>query len=138
MRAELAEAELDAGHIEEAEAAASEALAAVRKQGSGPNLRLGSPLYALARIKLAQGHAGEAEPLLREALAVRSPPDPASDPRVLEVQVALINALSATGKQDAARRLRATVDPLLAKTASPYAADLRGRLAATSSKHSGL
>ena len=138
MRAELAEAELDAGHVEEAEAAANDSLTTARKQGSTANLRLGSPLFAMARIKLAQGRPGEAEQLLREALAVRSPPHPAGDPRVLELQVALINALSASGKQDQARQLMATVDPLLAKMASPYAADLRGRLAATSAKHSGL
>ena len=138
MRAELAEAELDAGHIADAEAAATQSLAAARKQGNAANLRLGSPLFALARVKLAQSHPDEAEHLLREALAVRSPPHPLGDPRVLELQVALIDALSASGKESEAAQLRATVDPLLAKLASPYAADLRGRLAGTGAKHSGL
>ncbi|TLY51290.1 MAG: tetratricopeptide repeat protein [Gammaproteobacteria bacterium] len=71
----------------------------------------------------------EAEPLLREALAVRCPPHPADDPRVLEVKVALVNALAAQGKSDEARMLTAEIKRPLKASTSPYAADLLARLA---------
>ena len=55
---------------------------------------------------------------------------PANDLRVLEVKVALVNALAAHYKTDAARTLRAEIESLLKPLSSPYAADLRERLAA--------
>ena len=55
---------------------------------------------------------------------------PANDLRVLEVKVALVNALAAHYKTDAARTLRAKIESLLKPLSSPYAADLRERLAA--------
>ncbi len=124
-----AEAELDAGRTGDAEQVAASALAAARKLLPPGNFRLGFPLYALARARLASGQATEAESLLREALAVRSPPYPASDPRVLEVEVALAGALRALHRDDEADALEATIEPVLAASASPYAADLRARLA---------
>lgn len=92
------------------------------------NLRLGTSLFALARARLALGQAATAEPLLREALAVRSPPYPAEDPRVLEVQVALVNALEALDKPGEAEALRRHIDPLLKTLATPHAENLLGRL----------
>jgi serine/threonine-protein kinase len=89
-------------------------------------------LLALARANLALGHASEAAPLLRETLAACSPPYPPNDPRVLEIKVALVNALDALGRADEARTLRGNLEPLLKASASPYLADLRQQLAATS------
>jgi hypothetical protein len=54
---------------------------------------------------------------------------PASDPRILEVQVALVSALSAQGKTDEARRLTAEIEPQLLSATTAYAAELRKRLA---------
>ena len=128
VQAMLAEAELDAGDTAKAEATAIQALARARKTLPAKNLRLGMALYSMARAKLARGHADEAVPLLREALAVRNPPHPANDLRVLEVEVELINALTALGKHDEAQALKASVVPLLKQSSSPYADDLRVRL----------
>jgi serine/threonine-protein kinase len=130
LQAQLSEAELDAGDPVKAQATATRALASGRSALPPHNYRLGSPLFALARAELALGHATNAESLLREALAVRSPPHPSTDPRVLEVKVALINALEAQHRQDEADDLRAGIEPLLAASKSPYAVDLRARLAA--------
>jgi hypothetical protein len=60
---------------------------------------------------------------------VRSPPHPADDPRVVEVKVALINALTALDKRDEATSLTRTIEPGLVASSTPYAADLRERLA---------
>jgi serine/threonine-protein kinase len=89
------------------------------------------PLFALARANLALKRPEAAEPLLREALAVRTPGYPASDPRVLEVKVALVNALEMLGRVNEQRKLRAEIEPQLKASSSPYAADLRGRLRST-------
>jgi serine/threonine-protein kinase len=129
MDAELSEAQLDAGDAASAEATAANALAAARKALPHGNVRLGAPLFALGRAKLARGRAEEAEPLLREALAVRSPPHPADDPRVVEVEVALVNALAALDKADEAAVLARSIEPKLIALSTPYAADLRERLA---------
>jgi len=128
-RAELAEAELDAGQAEAAETEAEAAVALARKLGAGAKLRSGAPLYALARVKLSRGHADEAEPLLREALAVRSPPHPADDLRVLEVEVALCTALRDEGKAGEADALRKVIAPELAQAkGNRHATDLLARL----------
>ncbi|MGA8278596.1 MAG: hypothetical protein WB784_10415 [Rhodanobacteraceae bacterium] len=58
-----------------------------------------------------------------------SPPHPSDDPRVLELKVALVNALEAQHKADDARSLRAEIEPLLNASKSPYTRDLRERLA---------
>jgi serine/threonine-protein kinase len=65
---------------------------------------------------------------LREALAVRSPPFPAGDPHVLEVEVSLILALEALGRDDEARTLHTNIEPLLKALPSPYGADLLAAL----------
>ena len=70
----------------------------------------------------------EAEQLLREALAVRSPPYPRDDLRTIEVKVALANALEAQRRGREARALRAEIEAPLRASRSPYAADLRARL----------
>ena len=129
MDAELSEAQLDAGDAASAEMTAANALAAARKALPHGNMRLGAPLFALGRAKLARGHAEEAELLLREALAVRSPPHPAEDPRVVEVEVALVNALTALDKREEAIALTRSIEPKLIASSTPYAADLRERLA---------
>ena len=128
LRAQLGEALLDAGDAPAAQTSAEQGLNLARKALSGKNYQLGSPLYALARAELALAHANTAEPLLREALAVRSPPYPAGDPRVLEVKVALVNALEAQHKNDEARTLRTEIEPPLHASKSPYATDLLARL----------
>ena len=129
IKAQLAEAQLDAGDAHRAQSTATVALAIARHVLPANNWQLGTALFALTRTELALGHANAAEPLLREALAVRSPPHPANDLRVLEVKVSLVSALSAQSKNDAARTLRSDIEPLLKTLASPYAADLRERLA---------
>jgi serine/threonine-protein kinase len=129
-----AEAELDAGRIDAAEQTAASALAAARRLLPSGNFRLGLPLYALGRARLAAGRSAAAEPLLREALAVRSPPYPAHDPRVLEVEVALARALRELHRGSEADALQATIEPVLAASTTSYAADLRARLA---QRHAG-
>lgn len=129
LQARLAEAELDAGNLAEAHATAIGALALARKALPAGNFRLGPPLFALARVELAMASAGEAESLLHEALALRSAVHPANDPRILEVKVALVNALTTQKKTDEARKLTAEIEPLLLASITPYAADLRERLA---------
>lgn len=128
VHAQLAEALLDAGDAPTARTSAELGLTLARKALPEKNYQLGSPLYALARADLALGHPDTAEPLLREALAVRSPPYPADDPRVLEVKVALVNALEAQHKDDEARALRGTIEPVLQASKSPYSVDLLERL----------
>jgi serine/threonine-protein kinase len=130
LQAQLAEAELDAGHAAAADATATAALAAARTTFPAGNVRIGSALFAAGRARLALRRAGDAEPLLREALAVRRPPLVDGDPRVLEVEVALVNALAALGKSAEAETLAARIRPLLKASATPYAADLGARLAA--------
>jgi serine/threonine-protein kinase len=127
--AQLGEAEVDAGNRNDAVRDAAHAVELAREALPKGNFRLGWPLFSLARAKLALGRAAEAEPLLREALAVRSPPYPAGDPRVLEVEVALAVALHALHQDDGAAAVEAKIEPALAASTTPYAADLRARLA---------
>ena len=126
--AELSEAQLDSGDVTAATKTALEALSHARKAFPQKHYELGAPLFALARAQLALGHADQAEPLLREALAVRSPPHPPADPRVLEVRIALTQALTSLRKDNEARALREEIEPLLRTSQTPYAADLRERL----------
>lgn len=128
--ADLSEAQLDAGDAASANSTADLAMSYARKVFPSHYYKLGMPLFAQARARLALGKPAEAEPLLREALAVRSPPHPANDPRVLEVKVALVNALVAQHKDAEAQTLHAEIEPLLKASSSPYAADLLARLAA--------
>ncbi len=127
--AALGETQLDAGQLEDARASAEAAVAAARQDLPAANYQLGAPLFALARVDLAQGRAAQAERLSREALQVRTPPHPASDPRVLEVQVALANALALQGREREADAIRAPVERVLRASSSPYAAELLTRLA---------
>jgi len=128
--AELAQTELEAGDVDAASRSAGEALAFARKAYPEKHYLLGVPLFAVASARLAANRADEAEPLLVEALAVRSPPHPASDPRVLEIEVALIGAWTRLGKHAEAERMRNDVEPRLRALGTPYGADLRRRLAA--------
>lgn len=123
-----AESELDNGSAAAAEASANDALIMARAVLPSANVRLGSILFALARAKLALENATAAEPLLRETLAVRSPPYPADDPRVLEVKVALVGALDLLARDDEADDLRRSIEPALRAMANPYAQVLLARL----------
>ena len=129
LHAQLAEAELDGGDAAEAQATASKALELARAALPAHNIGLANALFALARAELALGHDATAEPLLREALAMRGPLA-TNDPRVLEIKVALVDAIRARSADAEAAALLAEIEPILAASASPYAADLRGRLAA--------
>jgi len=126
--ADLSAAQLHSNDIASAEVTAQNALRVARQVYPQAYYRLGVPLLALARVDLALEHAGAAEALLREALAVRSPPYAADDPRVLEVQVELVAALNMSRKHDEAEALRARVEPVLNRSNSPYLRDLLARL----------
>ena len=102
---------------------AETAMAYARKAFPPRHFRLGIALFAQGRGKLAADQPADAERLLREALAMRSPSHPRDDPRVLEVKVALASSLSAQGKSGEARSLTAEIEPLLAASRSPYIAD---------------
>lgn len=125
----LSEAQLDAGDADAAAQTGQRAVALAREALPPRYYQLGIPLFAAARAMLAQGRAGDAETLLREALAVRSPLFPADDPRMLEVKVALVVALTSLGRIDEAARLRGEIEAPLRSSPSPYFADLRARLA---------
>ena len=90
---------------------------------------LAMPLFALGRADIAKDQYTEAALLLREALAVRSPLEPPSDPRVLEIKVALVDALEGTGQTVEARALRDDLQAPLRALHTPYATDLLARLA---------
>jgi serine/threonine-protein kinase len=126
--AQRSEAELDAGDAAAAEASASSALDHAHRAYPADDFRNAFALYALARACLARGAPQRAESLLREALKLRSPPHPATHPRVLEVEVALVQALAAQDKQVEASTLRARIEPLLRQAPPPYSADLEARL----------
>jgi eukaryotic-like serine/threonine-protein kinase len=128
LLAQLAESQLDAGMIGEAEQSARQALDRARELLPAGNPRLGASLFALARARLAQERPSDAEPLLREALGVRKANFPSHDPRILEIQVALVDTLDALGKTGDARRLRSEIEPLLDRSSSAYARTLRSRL----------
>jgi serine/threonine-protein kinase len=95
LLARLSLAELDAGDAATARTTAADSVAMARTVFTPKHLNLSTPLLALGRADVALGHADEAEPLLREALAVRSPPFPPGDLRVVEVKVFLVEALEA-------------------------------------------
>lgn len=126
--ARLSDVELDVGHIHAALRHGEEALQGMRALAPAHALQQGGPLLADARAKLASGDAAAAEPLLREALAVRSPPYPHDDPRVLEVEVALAAALRAQGHDKEAGVLRGQIEPILRSQRTPYANDLLAQL----------
>jgi len=128
IQARYAEAQLDAGDAPAAQATATQAVALSRKNFNGHTPRIAIALYALARADLALERGAEAEALLREALAARSPPMPANDLRAMEVEVALVTALSLQQKTTEADALRARIEPALQASASPYASDLLARL----------
>jgi len=135
--AERSEAELDSGDADAAHTTAETALTQARKSLPPKHYLLGMPLFALARSDLALHRDAEAETALREALAVRNPPHPADDPRVLEVEVALIDVLEAEHRSREAHALSAMIDAPLRASHTPYAADLRLRLAAGAAANGG-
>ena len=129
--AALSEAQLDGGDADAARRSAGKALEAARATLPPRHFLLGAPLFALARAELALGSPQSAETLLQEALEVRQPTHAVDDPRMLEVQVARIVALSALGRDHEAAVLRAGIEPRLRASQLPYAADLRARLRAS-------
>ncbi|MEO5559214.1 MAG: tetratricopeptide repeat protein, partial [Dokdonella sp.] len=134
LLAAMAETATDQSEFEMAQRFATDALTLARAVLPAHNVRLGTPLFALARVKAAQASPAEAEALLSEALAVRHPPYPDDDPRVLELQVDRVRALEELGKTDEARILRARIGALLQASSSPYTIDLRARLAPRSAR----
>jgi serine/threonine-protein kinase len=126
--AQRSEAELDAGDAAAALASARQALDFATRAWPADDFRRGFPLFALARAELAAETSADAEPLLREALRLRRPPFPDSHPRVLEVEVALVEALAAQGRHAEAQALRARIEPLLRKPPLPYSTVLLARL----------
>ncbi|MEO7324438.1 MAG: tetratricopeptide repeat protein [Dokdonella sp.] len=126
--AALSQAQLDNGNAATAERTADTALAIARSTLRAGHYQLGIPLFALARAKLALGKSSDAETLLREALLVRHSLHPAADPRVLEVQVGLVNVLEALHRTREANALRDQIEPLLRQATTPYAHDLLARL----------
>ena len=129
--AELAETQLDAGDADAALASAQASLVQAREALPKRHYLLAMPLFALARVEIAKHRYAEAEPLLREALAVRSPVEPPSDPRVMEIKVALVDALEGTGQTNEAHALREDLQARLRASHTPYATDLLARLAAS-------
>ncbi len=127
LLAQRSEAELDAGDVGAARASAEEALSFADRAYPADDFRRGFALFAAARVALAESRHAAAEPLLRQALALRSPPHPATHPRVLEVEVALVQSLAAQDKHDEAKSLRATLASRLAGN-HPYHILLRKRL----------
>ena len=126
--AALSETQLDAGDTNAALTSAQASLARARKILPPGHFMLGLPLFALARVELAQHQDADAEKVLREAIAVRSTLQPPNDPRMLELNVALVSALEAQHRRSEAVSLRRDVETALRASHSPYAADLRGRL----------
>ncbi|MEO7326309.1 MAG: hypothetical protein ABIW82_15915 [Dokdonella sp.] len=59
---------------------------------------------------------------------MRSTLNPIGDPRMLEIQVALVNALDALDRPGEARTLCEAIEPFLKSSASPCVANLRQRL----------
>jgi len=126
---DLSQAQLDNGDAAAAYATARQALDYGHKALQN-TYHLGTPLFALARAALAVERASEAEPLLRQALALRSTVHPPDDPRILEIKVELVNALRAQKRQDEAAVLVREIDAPLKMSTTSYSADLRARLAA--------
>jgi serine/threonine-protein kinase len=124
----LSFAQLDAGNAMIARQTAENSVAMAQAIFPAKHFNRATPTYALARADLALGRAAEAEPLLRETLALRSPPYPPSDLRVVEVKVSLVDALTALNRAAEARGFREEVEPVLKASDSPYAAELLARL----------
>ncbi len=121
-------AEIDDGDAAAADASATKALATLRTILPPGHFLLRGALFAAGRAKLARGAPAAAEALLREARATCLADWPADDPRALEVDVALANALAAVGRRDDARALRARVKPTLRAARTPQATDLLAQL----------
>jgi tetratricopeptide (TPR) repeat protein len=116
--AQRSEAELDAGELAAAKASADEALAFADRAYPDDDFRRAFAQFAAARVALAESRPADAE---------RAPPHPPTHPRVLEVEVALAQALAAQGKRDEEQRLRTALLPRLAGT-DRYLVQLRERL----------
>lgn len=119
---------LDSGDAASVHATAEKALAMARDTFPPGNSALASPIYALARADLAVGQPTQAEPLLREALALRCKNGPPEDPRVLQIEVALVGTLDALGKSKEAEALRGEIRPILRSQHTPAAAESLAQL----------
>ena len=125
--ADLSLSQLDAGDAAQAFATAHQAVAFGRKALAG-NYMLALPLLAEGRAALALEQPSDAESLLRESLALRHAVFADDDLRTLEVQVALVESLTALHKNDDAAALISAIVPRLQASSNGYAAELRGRL----------
>ena len=85
------------------------------------------PMTGLGEALVAQGRAAEAEPTLREALAIREASTPGHW-RIAEAQSALAACLAALGRADAARELLDAVDARVAEGGGEF--DVLARVAA--------
>lgn len=127
LQSSLALAQLESGDINAAENSAGQAMQTGRIAYKDAPLSFSALQYVSARVALGRKHPAEAESLLRTAYSARKALAP-TDPRVAEVQAALIRALEMQGKHAEAQSLRAQVEPVLAASQSPYFADLRQSL----------
>ena len=127
LQSSLALAQLDAGDLASAEISAARAEQIGRIAYKDAPLSFSALQYISARVALARNQPAEAEPLLLAAYAARKVLAP-NDPRMAEVQVALIRALELQGKRNQVKSLRAQVEPVLVASRSPYFADLRRQL----------
>jgi serine/threonine-protein kinase len=125
--ADLSLSQLDAGQDAAALATAENAMAFGRKALDG-NYALALPLLAYARAALAAEHASEAEASLRQARELRRGVYEPDDLRVIEIDIALVECLRASRKNDEADALAATTLAKLQTSKTGYAADLRERL----------
>lgn len=128
LLARQCETGLDGKPTEASGAACEAGLAMARATLPQHNVRLGTTLLAAGRARLRMGQLDNSASLLREALAVRAPPYADDDPRVLEVEVALVETLRAQGRRDEAGTLRARIESALARLPASGAARLRERL----------
>ena len=122
----LAEAQLALHRTEEALISAQKA----NELGNGlfpkGNYRFGTSLLLMGLAKMEEGRYGEAESAFREALAVRGV-YVATDPRLIEVKLALTEALLQQGKKREARAFAGSIPALLAGSAYPCDVELRAK-----------
>ncbi len=126
----LSRAQLAKGDVAAATRSAEAALEVARKRQGVDHFQLANAVLALARARLAAGDADAAEPLLKDALRLRSAVQPATDPRVLEVEVERVIVLAALGRAAEADELRTRIDAPLRALGTPRATVLQRRLLA--------
>jgi len=124
----LSLAELDAGNVDRATMLADDAVSLARRTFPPRSYRLGLSLYALGCAASANGDTTSALRALDEALAVRMPPHPAGDPRVLEVQVERVRVLRVLQRGPEARGIEEAIEPLIRALPATWRQRLDARL----------